>query len=66
MGSGNFDTGVPIYYLALTMDFACLSFLQSTKKTASALGLLVNLVSNYTNHMLSTMGVLCMLTIVVR
>ncbi|KAJ5392505.1 amino acid permease-domain-containing protein [Penicillium cosmopolitanum] len=37
--------GIPIYSLALTMAFACLSFLQATPKTASALSLLLNLVT---------------------
>lgn len=37
--------GVPIYCLALTMAFACLSFLQQGEKTSRALGILINLVS---------------------
>lgn len=37
--------GVPIYCLAITMTFACLSFLQATPKTADALSLIMNLVS---------------------
>ncbi|KAL6889094.1 amino acid permease/ SLC12A domain-containing protein [Trichoderma evansii] len=37
--------GVPIYSLALTMAFACLSFLQQSKDSARALSILVNLVT---------------------
>ncbi|KAE8369009.1 amino acid permease-domain-containing protein [Aspergillus caelatus] len=37
--------GVPIYCLAVTIAFACLSFLQSSPKTADTLSLLVNLVT---------------------
>ncbi|OJJ42154.1 hypothetical protein ASPZODRAFT_105698 [Penicilliopsis zonata CBS 506.65] len=37
--------GVPIYCLALTMAFSCLSFLQSSSRTSTTLSLLVNLVT---------------------
>ncbi|KAK0369548.1 General amino acid permease AGP2-like protein 2 [Colletotrichum limetticola] len=37
--------GVPVYALALTMAFACLSFLQQGKQAARVLSILVNLVT---------------------